>query len=315
MDGILNLHKPPGPTSFDMVRMARRVFQQRRVGHGGTLDPAAAGVLPLLLGQATRVSEYLLASDKDYLATVRLGIATDTYDAKGATVSQHDASAITRDQAEQALAKFRGVIQQTPPMYSALKQGGTPLYKLARAGIEVDRAARQITFHRLVMTEWSPPLLTLEITCSHGAYIRSLAHDLGQALGCGAHLHALTRTRVGPFTLAAATTVEALFHAAHQETLEHQLWALDWSMLAMPAAIVDPEDVRSLRYGQSLPQAPEAPAMAHDAPCRAYDFDGGLVAVLAYDQPAGAWRPSKVLPPADSAAHAASAPSSAPVDQ
>ena len=309
MDGILNLHKPPGPTSFDMVRMARRVFQQRRAGHAGTLDPAASGVLPLLLGQATRVSEYLLTSDKDYLATVRLGIATDTYDAEGAPVAARDPSSVTRDQADAALANFRGAIQQTPPMYSALKRGGVPLYKLARAGIEVDRAPRQITFHRLVITDWSPPLLTLEITCSHGAYIRSLAHDLGQALGCGAHLHALTRTRVGPFTLAAATTVEALFHAAHSQTLEHDLWALDWPMLAMPAAILDPEDVRSLRYGQPLPIASQAPAIAHDAPCRAYDLDGALVAILACDQPAGAWRPSKVFPPAEAA------PLSAPVDQ
>ena len=310
MDGILNLHKPPGPTSFDMVRMARRVFQQRRVGHAGTLDPAASGVLPLLLGQATRVSEYLLlASDKDYLATVRLGIATDTYDAAGAVVTQRDPSAVTLAQAEQALAPFRGVIQQTPPMYSALKQGGTPLYKLARAGIEVDRAAREITLRRLVMTDWSPPLLTLEITCSHGAYIRSLAHDLGQALGCGAHLQTLVRTRVGPFTLTAATTLEALHHAAHRETLEEELWALDWPMLAMPAAIIAPEDVRALRYGQSLPRDAEAPDVAHDAPCRAYDFAGALVAVLAYDQPTAAWRPTKVFPPPD-----ASPPSPAPVD-
>lgn len=198
--GILNINKPQGMTSHDVVNIVRRVTGIRKVGHAGTLDPLATGVLLACIGRATRLSEYLTASEKSYSATVRLGIETDTYDADGQTLISKPVS-VNKDDVENTLRSFQGAIAQVPPMYSAIKQGGQPLYKLARRGETAERKARSINISHIAMTDWSPPDFRFEVTCSPGTYVRSLAHDLGQNLACGAHLTQLTRTRSGQFTL------------------------------------------------------------------------------------------------------------------
>lgn len=199
--GFVNVNKPHGVTSHDVVARTRRTLGLKKVGHAGTLDPMATGVLILCLGGATRLSEYVMDTTKRYRATVRLGVETDTYDAEGQVVAERDASGITRKDVQRLLPTFVGEIEQVPPMYSAIKQRGRKLYELARAGEVVEREARQITIHALELVDWSPPQVTLDVTCSAGTYIRSLAHDLGSALGIGASLAGLERTVSGSFTI------------------------------------------------------------------------------------------------------------------
>lgn len=182
MDGILNINKPSGKTSFSMVALARRLSGERRVEHAGTLDPEAYGVLPVCLGQGTRVVEFLLGWSKVYRAEISLGVATDTYDATGKIIRQADPSRISRRQFETALGSFCGLISQTPPMYSALKYRGRRLYELARAGIAVSRESRQVKVYQLKLIDFRLPLVTIEVECGRGTYIRSLAHDLGELL-------------------------------------------------------------------------------------------------------------------------------------
>ena len=207
MDGILNVDKPYGLTSMDVVRRLKRASGVKRVGHGGTLDPIATGVIPICFGQATRLMEYLVDGTKDYRAVVELGVETDTYDALGQVVSNQNASHVTLADVSDALESYTGVIQQVPPMYSALKQQGKRLYDLARAGIEVAREPRTVEVFEITVLDWSPPQVTLEATCGRGFYVRSLAHDLGSSLGCGGHLKSLTRLRSGPFKVADALSV------------------------------------------------------------------------------------------------------------
>ena len=217
-DGIFNIDKAAGITSMEVVRQVKRQCSQRHVGHGGTLDPAATGVLPVCLGQATRLMQFLVDSNKDYLATIHLGITTDTYDAQGRVVEERDPSGVTPESFEAALCSHRGTIQQTPPMYSALKRQGRRLHQLARAGIQVERAPRTVEVMRLELIQWEPPLATLSILCSRGVYIRSLAHDMGQLLGCGAHLAQLRRLRTGPFHVDQAVSIERLREALQSDS-------------------------------------------------------------------------------------------------
>ena len=305
MNGILVLNKPAGPTSFDMVRLVKRLTGLRRVGHGGTLDPAASGVLPILLGQATRISEYLLTGRKAYRAELHLGVVTNTYDSEGEILSNVDASDATEAQVESALAAFRGASLQTPPMHSAIKQKGQPLYKLARQGIEVKREPRAVEVYRLDLCRWQPPKFTLEVECSKGTYIRSLAHDLGTALGYGAHLRSLVRTRVGPFSITDALGMEALFDAAHGGYLHTCAFAMDWPLMDIPAAILDSDEVAEVRQGRSIEIDPsflrngerEWPG---ETSCRAFDPDGVLVGLLTLDVEGAALRPTKIFPPSPS---------------
>ena len=209
--GFLNINKPRGMTSHDSVAQARRSLGIKKVGHAGTLDPLATGVLILCLGGATRLSAYVMDTNKCYRATVRLGIETDTYDAEGTVLRECDASGITQADVERLLPSFEGEIEQLPPMYSAIKRQGRKLYELARAGQTVEREPRKVSILRLHLADWSPPLMTLEVTCSAGTYIRSLAHDLGEALGVGASLAALERTASGGFSIEDSVTPDVLF--------------------------------------------------------------------------------------------------------
>ena len=298
--GLLNVDKPPGWTSFDVVAFVRKQTGVRRVGHAGTLDPAATGVLPVCLGQATRVVEYLVDATKTYVATVRLGRVTDTYDADGAVQSEADASGVSREAVEAALDRFRGLIEQRPPPFSALKRDGVPLYKLARAGQAAEAAPRRVTIYRLDITEYEPPLLSLEIECGKGTYVRSLAHDLGASLGVGGSLASLVRTRVGPFALADAIDIEALRPALADGRWREHLYAADEVLLDRRAVILGAAGEARLRHGNAVRlEAPRGRQAAADERCRAYGPDGDFLAVLRYAGDA-TWQPEKVFvaPPA-----------------
>ncbi|MDD2336823.1 MAG: tRNA pseudouridine(55) synthase TruB [Geobacteraceae bacterium] len=200
MHGFLVIDKPAGITSHDVVAKVRRVLSQKKVGHTGTLDPFATGVLPVALGDATKVISHLDESVKEYRAIMRLGITTDTQDCTGKVLEQKDFEKITETQVLEAFANFTGIISQLPPMFSAVKQGGVPLYKLARLGEEVERTPRQICIHTLSMNHYQLPFITFTVCCSRGTYVRTLAKDLGDTLGCGAHLVELRRLKSGLFT-------------------------------------------------------------------------------------------------------------------
>lgn len=206
VDGVLLLDKPGGMSSNGALQAARRLFNAAKAGHTGTLDPMATGLLPLTFGEATKFSQMLLDADKTYEATLCLGVETDSGDAEGQVVATAPV-AFGPDLLEEALESLRGAIEQIPPMHSALKRDGKPLYEYARAGIEVERAPRRVTIHSLELLEAAPDRLQLRVACSKGTYIRSLAMDLGRKLGCGAHLTALRRTRIGPFGIEAACTL------------------------------------------------------------------------------------------------------------
>ena len=293
IDGILNVNKPADMTSFQVVSIVRQWSGEKRVGHAGTLDPFATGVLPVCLGQGTRVAEFLAEAHKVYRAEVELGISTDTYDPSGRVVEQHDASAVTEEQVEKAIASFRGSILQVPPMYSALKRGGKRLYQMARAGVEVPREARSIELFRLELLDWQPPLFTMEVECSKGTYIRSLAHDIGQVLGCGSHLRSLVRTKNGPFSLDDSIDVFDLEEAFVYGYWHDLIYPLDSVLLHWKAAILGQESERVLRQGQSLPVKGEDDVSGDR--CRAYSLDGRIFALLRWDSATGLWHPEKVF--------------------
>ena len=302
-DGILNLNKPRGLTSHDVVDRIRGLTGIRRVGHAGTLDPLSTGVLLICVGRATRVAEYLMSGQKAYRARVRLGITTDTYDAEGQVVAERPVE-VDRTQVEAALAQFRGLIQQMPPLYSALKHQGTPLHRLARRGVaaeDLSLQARQVEISRLELTTWEPPTCMLEVTCSPGTYVRSLAHDLGQALGCGAHLTALARLASGDFRLEEALTLEEFAQAVADGRWSSLLHPVDAALAHFPALCLDVDAARRLCSGQAIAFAPAGEAspvregQEGAGLGRAYGPDGTFLALVAYDRASGSWRPRKVF--------------------
>jgi tRNA pseudouridine55 synthase len=308
ISGIFNIDKPAGCTSFQVVSLVRRLSGVRRVGHAGTLDPSATGVLVVCLGQATRLIEYMMEATKVYRAGVRLGITTDTLDATGTTLSQADPSNVSRQQVEEALLAFVGEIDQVPPMFSALKHAGEPLYRYARAQRQVERRARRVTVYRLQLLAFEPPLATVEVECGKGTYIRALAHDLGQQLACGAHLATLARLRVGPFTLDDACSLPELEAAFQENRWQRLLQPADAGLPSWPAVTLSEAQERAVRFGQHLAadalEPSPAEALENDQLCRAYSLRGELVAVLRYDAEALLWRPAKVFATAEKAQEA-----------
>ena len=293
IDGMLNLDKPRGKTSFDIVALVRRLSGERRVGHAGTLDPEATGVLPICLGQATRLIEFLAEATKIYRAEIELGVATDTYDATGKVTQRGDTSSLTREQVETAAASFIGSSDQTPPMYSALKHQGIPLYRWARAGVEIPRKSRKVELYRLEVVDFHHPLLTLEVECSKGTYMRSLAHDLGQKLGCGAHLRNLVRLKSGPFHINDAVSISRLEDAFKQGRWSELLYPIDVAVQQLPAVTVDEENEKAVINGRPLvlTSGEEIPKGL----CRAYSRDGRFIALLRYDEERSYWKPEKVF--------------------
>lgn len=289
MNGLLVLDKPSRVTSHDVVQRVRRALRVRQVGHTGTLDPMATGVLVICVGQATRVSEYLLGHDKAYRATIRLGVETDTYDATGEIVATRAVN-VERAELEQALAQFVGELQQVPPMHSAIKRDGQKLYELARAGIEVEREARPVVIHSIELLDYQAPDVSIDVRCSAGTYIRSLAHDLGAALGTGAHLSALRRTQVGPFGLDQAIGLAEFETLTRQSISSVPLRVIDEALNDWPKVIVNAAQRQRAVTGGRI-----ADLNMSGTRCRAYDEAGELIALLTFDQKKHWWRAEKVL--------------------
>lgn len=291
IDGILNINKPAGITSLEVVKIVKRLSEERSVGHVGTLDPGATGVLPVCLGQATRVIPFIVEAHKIYLAKIELGVTTDTYDADGNITQKVDPSYITREQMEGVLPSFIGSILQKPPMYSAVKHQGKRLYDLARAGIEVEREPRTADIFRLELMDWQPPLCTIAVECGKGTYIRSLAHDLGQSLGCGAHIIELARLRSGLFDIDDSLTIPQLEASFQRNHWQDVLYPMDMVLEHWMAVIVNREKENAIRNGQQL-----ALVAGEDTDyCRAYSIDGRFLAVLRFIPEKSLWQPEKVF--------------------
>lgn len=310
LSGIINLDKPAGVTSHDVVDAVRRMAHQRKVGHAGTLDPMATGVLLVCLGAATRVAEFLMAGRKRYRAGIVFGAATTTYDAEGQVTDCGGRGDFALGEIEAALARFVGRIEQLPPAFSAIKQQGEPLYRRARRGESVDLKPRVVEIHDLAVLDWAPPgperaapLLTIEVTCSSGTYIRSLAHDLGRSLGSGAYLASLVRLQSGRFRLEDAVSLGRLEEAFLEGEEASYLLPADEALLHWPALIVSEADARRIKQGlpvagDAAPARPgpdDARAGTSQARCRAYSHAGEFLAILAYRAEAGQWWPDKVF--------------------
>ena len=297
VNGFINLYKPSGITSMEALRQVKRITGQRqKVGHGGTMDPLAQGVLPVCFGQATRLMEYVVSGIKRYLMQVKLGETTSTYDAEGEVLVSRDASDVTRPQVEQAIQPFLGLIQQTPPMYSAIKVGGQRLYKLARAGVEVEREPRPVEIYNISILECETPNLVLDVECGKGAYMRSLAHDLGEAMGCGAHVANLERLTCGAFHADSAFTPAQLEEVSSgADGWQQRLLPVDWILRDFKALSVGPHAERYLMNGQTVSLNDSGAGAGYLEPYRAYSSDGRFLAVVRFDRPTNSWKPVKVF--------------------
>ncbi len=296
--GFLNINKPAGWTSTDVVRRVKRLTGVKKVGHGGTLDPIATGVLPVCLGAATRFADAVLLGTKAYLLTVRLGTATDTYDSTGSITREEDASAITEAQVRAMLPQFTGAISQAPPAFSAIKRGGRPLYELARAGEEVITEPREVEVFRLELTAWAPPEFVLDIECGHGFYARSLAKDIGEALGSAAHLSGLVRTRAGRFELKDAVSLDEIERRAAGGRWQELLLPLDFMLQHLKPVTLDPLREEMVLNGQPLPAGDIGGGQEEFTTgdqVRAYSREGRLIAILRYEESGRRWRPDKVI--------------------
>jgi tRNA pseudouridine55 synthase len=271
--GILNVNKPPGPSSFAVVRIARRLPGVTKVGHAGTLDPAADGVLPILVNAATRLADFVHEWPKTYLAAVTFGFTSDTGDREGTVTPSGDASGVSGERINDVLPAFTGRIEQVPPMYSALKQGGEALYRKARRGEATERRARPVEIHALRLLDYDPSqgVGRFEVSSGRGMYVRSLAHDLGAALGCGAYLSGLTRTAVGPLALTDAIPLAALSTA--DEGWTGWLLPMDLPLQGWPSVALDAVGAAAIRRGQAV-AAPTAPPGRY----RLVDPEGHLLA-------------------------------------
>ncbi len=291
VSGVLVVDKPVGLTSHDVVQIIRRGTGIRRAGHTGTLDPRASGVLVVLIGPAVRLSEYVSASDKRYQATIRLGSSTDTYDSEGLVLSESSSGVdITEEQFNEVLNRFVGEIEQVPPPYSAVKVKGRKAYDMARKGEEVNLEPRKIQVYSLEVLEWAPPEVVIDVYCSSGTYVRSLANDLGEELGCGAHLIGLRRTKSGRFTLRDAVPLRRLQEAFDAgEWYRHLIPAAealaDWPMVELNA-----DEVELIRHGHRIEAEPGSKGWT-----RGVSQQGDLVALLEYIEETNEWQPRKVF--------------------
>lgn len=288
MEGILNIDKPQWLSSHDVVARVRRICGTRKVGHAGTLDPLATGVLLVCVGRATRLSEYLMGQQKTYTATVLLGQTTNTYDAEGEVAEERPFAHISQSAIEESLDSFRGPIEQVPPIYSAIKVNGQPMYKLARQGKEVERKPRPVSIYELDLLNWTPPFLQLHIVCSTGTYIRSLAHDIGEMLDCGGHITVLRRTAVGDFNIADAVSLETL----QSDGWESSCLPSDQAVTNLLRVDASEAETAALLLGQQIPCATE---QLEDSLARVYDETGQFFGILQYKE--NVWQPKKMFPP------------------
>jgi len=288
--GIFNIDKPAGITSHDVVNRVRKIVGIRRVGHAGTLDPMATGVLIVCVGQATRLIEYIMLGQKRYRATILFGQATDTYDAEGEVVAEADPSGLGEAMVQQAISAFVGTISQIPPPFSAIKRKGVPLYKLARQGINVVPEPRLVQIEAIEPVAWRLPEVVVDVVCQGGTYIRSLAHDLGQKLGVGAHLTGLRRMASGDWPVETAISLERLASAAAADALMTVMQPQERAMAGWPRITLSTEQVRSVRFGQAI----FYPALLADSVVVGYDSHDKLVAILQAGE-TGQLKPKKVF--------------------
>jgi tRNA pseudouridine55 synthase len=287
LNGVLPIDKPVGPTSHDMVALARRALGLRRIGHTGTLDPFASGLLLLCLGPATRLVEYMSGLPKRYEAVMRLGMTTDTDDPTGEVLAECSAEHVTVDAVRAALLEQRATIEQVPPLYSAKKVDGRRMYEAARRGESPERKAVRVTVHWIELTRFDPPDATFVVQCSTGTYIRAIARDAGDRLSVGAHLRSLRRCAIGPFTVESAVHPDRL---ADAEAVERALVSPGRALQHLPSLRVDDSLAQALRHGKQVPAAPDVPA---GEPVALLTSGGELLGV---GERTGDWiRPRKVL--------------------
>ena len=293
--GFLLVDKPPGWTSHDVVAKVRSVAQQKKVGHAGTLDPMATGLLVVGLGRTTRLLRFVTAAPKEYVATARFGVATDTLDADGAVLSR-EPMAVTEEEVRSVAVRFTGTVLQVPPMVSARRVGGRRLYDLARAGEEVAREARPVTIHQLEIVDFAPsdyPEVTFRVTCSTGTFVRTLADDLAGALGGRAHLTALRRTAGGGHRVESANTVDVIVAAAEAGRLADLVLPAAQGLPELPEVVVTSEMAEGVRHGVAFPSSVLGGNVPDRGPVRITDAAGGLLAV--YDVEGSCARPEVVL--------------------
>ena len=305
MNGILNIGKPKGPTSFSVVSLVRRVTGIKKVGHAGTLDPAASGILPVCLGRAARVSEYLMEYPKTYRVEVELGRTTDTYDSEGETTSECTPPLIRQPELESALSRFTGEILQKPPVYSALKIQGRPLYKFARAGQEVEIKERLVSIYRITIIDITPPCFTLDVECGRGTYIRSLAHDIGREFGCGAYMKNLVRTAYGPFGVGEAVELADFKQAAQDGNWQKYLYPSDVVLKHLEAFTVPDDLMIPIKNGRLLneddvtilhePVTDIPHRHPSDPRRRVYTSSGTFLGIYTLDPETGVYTPVKIL--------------------
>jgi len=298
INGIIVIHKEPGFTSHDVVAKMRGICGQKKIGHTGTLDPAATGVLPVCLGSATKVCDMLMDKEKEYVAELLLGVETDTQDTTGQVLAEHPVE-VSRETVCRAAFSFIGEYGQVPPMYSALKVDGKRLYELARAGKEVERKARPVVIHELEILACRLPVVVLRVVCSKGTYIRTLCADIGEKLGCGGTMQSLRRTRVGNFRLEDAVTLGELQRLKDESKLTEAVLPVDGVFADCPAFHVPEEYFRILENGNVLlpEQTEEKTAYASGAWVRMYGRDQTFMGIYAYEEAEKCYKPVKMFLP------------------
>ncbi len=293
MNGVLVINKPQNWTSHDVVNKARGILQEKRIGHTGTLDPLATGVLVLCIGKATKIARYLESDDKEYTAELKLGTTTDTLDSAGSILETHEYHPPSRDEVQRALDRFRGNILQRPPAYSAIKVSGIPSYRLARQGTILEHEERPVTISAITLLEYRDPLIRFSVSCSKGTYVRSLCADIGATLGGGAHLTALVRTRSGRFRIEQAVDLEQLAQEVSRGLAEKTLLTLSEALGSFPMVTVDASEARRISHGNSI-SIPSGFAVSDaQSLIRVLDSEARLLAVA--KSSAGLIRPEVVL--------------------
>ncbi len=280
MHGVLNIDKPSGITSHDVVLQVRRLFREKRVGHTGTLDPSATGVLVLCLGKATRIAQYLEAGEKEYRAVMRLGVTTDTLDADGKVLATRQYLPPDRERVAAVLDSFTGSLLQRPPAYSAVKVRGVPSYKLAREGKAKPLEPRQVTIDAIELIGYNNPFVEIRVKCSKGVYIRTLCADIGEVLGSGAHLSKLIRTRSGRFRIEEAITLDKLAHYS-PDSLETVLVTMDKALEGVPSIVVSDDGARRIAQGNRI-AGPESQRSEQEGLVRIHDQAGVFIALAQF---------------------------------
>ena len=293
--GLLNINKPIGITSMDVVREIKKSTGIKKVGHGGTLDPMASGVIPIAIGTSTRLLEYILNGDKSYIATIELGRRTDTYDSEGKTLEKSDPQGISIDEIINVLSKFNGEMTQIPPMHSALKVQGKRLYELARSGTVIERPPRNVTIYEVSLEEFNSPNIVVGIRCSKGFYVRTFADDIGHLLGCGAFLSSLKRVSSGPFKIEDAMTLDQTISMISDGNLQEVILDPGSCINGAQRIQLNEETETMVKHGRAIGYINESSPITDSSLAVAYDNQSRFVAVLRFNEKLQEWHPEKVF--------------------